>query len=219
MCRPRRWDVSKLALTFLALPLLIASLAAPSACAQGSGGWFGGLVGRNRNLGYYPYYGSNGAYGYGAGATRGFGYNIYGNYGVYGYPGSGIEGGASNPGYDPGYGGYPSYGGYGIAEVANRNLNSATPSARQRLLGIDEDPLVMPDGAKAMKVSKVFPGTAAEKAGLQAGDVIRSVNGYLTEQRGNLAWIIANATPNNELKINVQTAKDGQSHLITATLP
>jgi hypothetical protein len=176
-------------------------------------------MGRNRNLGYYPYYGSNGAYAYGAGATRGFGYNIYGNYGVYGYPGSGIEGGASNPGYDPGYGGYPSYGGYGIAEVANRNLNSATPSARQRLLGIDEDPLVMPDGAKAMKVSKVFPGTAAEKAGLQAGDVIRSVNGYLTEQRGNLAWIIANATPNNELKINVQTAKDGQNRLITATLP
>ena len=49
--------------------------------------------------------------------------------------------------------------------------------------------------------------------------MIRSVNGYLTEQRGNLAWIIANATPNNELKINVQTAKDGQNHLITATLP
>jgi serine protease Do len=68
-------------------------------------------------------------------------------------------------------------------------------------------------------VSKVYPGTAAEKAGLQAGDVIRSVNGYLTEQRGNLAWIIANATPNNELKINAQTAKDGQNHLITATLP
>ena len=49
--------------------------------------------------------------------------------------------------------------------------------------------------------------------------MIRSVNGYLTEQRGNLAWIIANATPNNELKINAQTVTDGQIHLITATLP
>ena len=48
--------------------------------------------------------------------------------------------------------------------------------------------------------------------------MIRSVNGYLTEQRGNLAWVIANATPNNELKITVQTAKDGQNHLVTATL-
>ena len=219
MRRPWRWGVSKFALTFLALPLLFTSLPPPSACAQGSSGLFGGLMGRNRNRGYYPYYASSGPYGYGAGATQGPGYNIFGNYGVYGYPGSGIEGGASNPGYDPGYGGYPSYGGYGIANVANRNLNTATPAARQRLLGIDEDPLVLPDGAKAMKVSKVFPGTAAEKAGLQAGDVIRSVNGYLTEQRGNLAWIIANATPNNELKLNVQTAKDGQNHLITATLP
>src|ERR1700733_13207628 len=181
MCRRRQGDVCRLASTWLVLTFLVASVSGPSAFAQGSGGWFGGLMGRNRGPGYYPYYGS------GAGPARGFGYNIYGNYGVYGYPGSGIEGGASNPGYDPGYGGYPSYGGYGIAEVANRNLNSAPPSARQRMLGIDEDPLVMPDGAKAMKVSKVFPGTAAEKAGLQAGDVIRSVNGYLTEQRGTLA--------------------------------
>jgi membrane-associated protease RseP (regulator of RpoE activity) len=209
MRRPQRGDVSKLALACLVLTFLVASLSGPSACAQGSGGWFGGLMGRNRNRGYYPYYGTSANYGY----------NIYGNYGVYGYPGSGIEGGASNSGYDPGYGGYPSYGGYGITNIANRNLNSAAPSSRQRLLGIDEDPLVMPDGAKAMKVSKVFPGSAAEKAGLQAGDVIRSVNGYLTEQRGNLAWIIANAAPNNELKIKVQTVKDAQNHLITATLP
>ncbi len=92
------------------------------------------------------------------------------------------------------------------------------PPPRQRLLGIDEDPLVLPDGAKAMKISKVFPGSPAEKAGLEAGDVIRSVNGYLTEQRGNLAWIIANAMPNNQLKIDVQKAKDGQNHQITATL-
>jgi hypothetical protein len=208
MRRPRQSDVSKLALTCLVLTFLVASLSGPSACAQGSGGWFGGLMGRNRNRGYYPYYGTSSPYGY----------NIYGNYGVYGYPGSGIEGGASNPGYDPGYGGSPSYGGYGFANIANTKLNTATSSPRQRLLGIDEDPFVMPDGAKVMKVSKVFPGTAAEKAGLQAGDVIRSVNGYLTEQRGNLAWVIANAMPNNELKITVQTVKDGQNHLVTATL-
>jgi membrane-associated protease RseP (regulator of RpoE activity) len=213
MCRRRQGDVSRLASTCLVLTFLVASVSGPSAFAQGSGGWFGGLMGRNRGPGYYPYYGS------GAGPAQGSGYNIYGNYGVYGYPGSGIEGGASNSGYDPGYGGYPSYGGYGIANLANRNLNSSPPSPRQRLLGIDEDPFVMPDGAKAMKVSKVFPGSAAEKAGLQAGDVIRSVNGYLTEQRGNLAWIIANATPKNELRISVQTAKDGQNHIVTATLP
>jgi serine protease Do len=79
--------------------------------------------------------------------------------------------------------------------------------------------VVIAGGVKAMKVGKVYSGTAAEKAGLKDGDVIRSVNGYLTEQRGNLAWVIANATPSNELKLKVQTAKDGRTHEITANLP
>ena len=64
-----------------------------------------------------------------------------------------------------------------------------------------------------------LPGNGRGQSWSQVGDVLRSVNGYLTEQRGNLAWIIANATPNNELKLNVQTAKDGQTHEIAATIP
>lgn len=199
----RQWD-SRLAMRIFAVAVVMGSTSGRSAFAQG-GGIFGGRFNTSgyANRGYYPYYGPAGSYP---------GYNIYGNFGVYGYPGSGPEGGASNSGYDPGYGGYPSYGGYGIIS----RPTVATPP--RRLLGIDEDPIVLADGAKAMKVGKVFPGTAAEKAGLQVGDVIRSVNGYLTEQRGNLAWIIANATPNNDLKITVQTARDGQTHVITATL-
>jgi hypothetical protein len=209
----------KLELTAFVVALAMGGLSGSSAFAQGGGGLFGGIfrggpnMGGYGNRGYYPYYGSGPA-------NSGYpGYNIYGNYGVYGYPGSGIEGGASNSGYDPGYGGYPSYGGYGII---NPPTNAApavgSPPTRRRLLGIDEDPVVIDNGIKAMKVGKVYPGTAAEKAGLQTGDVIRSVNGYLTEQRGNLAWVIANAAPNNELKLNVQAAKDGQTRLIMAKL-
>ena len=70
-----------------------------------------------------------------------------------------------------------------------------------------------------MKVANVYPGTAAERAGLQVGDVIHSINGYLTEQRGNLAWIIANAAPNNTLTMNVRTASDGKEHTVTAQIP
>lgn len=190
------------------------SMSGTMAFAQGGGGIFGRGFSTSgyANRGYYPYY----SY---AGATPI--YNLYGNYGVYGYPGSGIEGGASNSGYDPGYGGYPSYGGYGLVNSSPVTAPAFgapnTAPVQQRLLGIDEDPVVVGDGVKAMKVAKVYPGTAAEKAGLQAGDVIRSVNGYLTEQRGNLAWIIAR-TPGNELKLTVQAAKDGQSHQITAIL-
>jgi hypothetical protein len=204
-----RWNCAKLEVTAILFALAIGAASGSSAFGQGGGGLFGGVFRGNR--GYYPYNGTGAGYP---------GYNIYGNYGVYGYPGSGIEGGQSNSGYDPGFGGYPSYGGYGIntrLPYATRSVGA--PATQRRLLGIDEEPVVVADGVKGMKVGKVYPGTAAEKAGLQAGDVIRSVNGYLTEQRGNLAWVIANAMPKNELRLDVQTVKDGQTHLITATLP
>ena len=70
-----------------------------------------------------------------------------------------------------------------------------------------------------MKVSRVYPGTAAEKAGLKPGDVIRSINGYRTEEPGNLAWIIANAAPDKVLKMIVRTADDAKEHTITVQLP
>ena len=70
--------------------------------------------------------------------------------------------------------------------------------AQGRFLGIDEEPVKLPDGRRGMKITNVYPGTAAQRAGLQVGDVLVSINGYLTEQRGNLAWIIANAAYRNQ---------------------
>ena len=69
-----------------------------------------------------------------------------------------------------------------------------------------------------MKITNVYADTGAANAGLQIGDVLISVNGYLTEQRGNLAWIIANATPGNDLKLVVRTVKDGKDHTVMATI-
>ena len=79
----------------------------------------------------------------------------------------------------------------------------ANSTARGRSIGIDEEPVVDADGRKGIKVINVLPGTAAEQGGLHAGDVIYSINGYLTTQRGNLAWIIANAASDNVLHMNV----------------
>jgi S1-C subfamily serine protease len=86
-------------------------------------------------------------------------------------------------------------------------------------LGITEQPVVDANGKRGMKVETVYPGTPAQQAGLKVGDVIQSVNGYMTETPGNLAWIIANATPDNVLKLNVRSASDGKVHLIAANLP
>ena len=54
-----------------------------------------------------------------------------------------------------------------------------------------------------MKITKVYPGSAAERSGLHEGDVIHSINDYATQQRGNLEWIYVNAAPNNILKMQV----------------
>ena len=185
----------------------------------GFGGFYPGFYG------YYPYgyglgYGGYGGLGYGGlgyGGYGGLGYGGYGDMG-YGYPGYGYATNASP--YSPYGANMPASGGFGYnAAYVAPAPGTATPGMQRRYLGIDEEPMVGSDGSKAMKISNVYPGTAAEKAGLKVGDVLRSVNGYLTEQRGNLAWIIANATPNNELKLNVQTAKDGKTYQIVATLP
>jgi hypothetical protein len=58
----------------------------------------------------------------------------------------------------------------------------------------------------------------AEAAGLHAGDVLRSSNGYRTEQPVNLAWIIAHASPDHSLKRSVRSAKDGEVRTISAPL-
>jgi S1-C subfamily serine protease len=97
-------------------------------------------------------------------------------------------------------------------------MTTPNPGAA-RDLGIDADVSADARGTRGLKVSKVNSGSAAEKAGLQVGDMIYSINGYFTEQLGNLTWIIANAAPDGALKMKVRAARDGQMHTLTAELP
>ncbi len=109
--------------------------------------------------------------------------------------------------------------GYSLAERTPVTIGVLPLPVRGRYLGIDEEPVVNANGTGGIKVTKVHPGTAAEKAGLHVGDIIYSVNGYLTTQRGNLAWIIAKAAPGNILNMKVRTATDGKEQTIKAQLP
>ena len=189
-------------------------------------GHMGGL-GYGNHLGY-----GYGGYGLGYGGF-GTGYGLgYGGYGGYGYPyGAGYGYGDPYYGYNSGYGyGYPNYsnayypapaGGvtYSSAYVAPTTSAANTVTLPQgRYLGIDEEPIVEASGRRGMKVTNVYPGTAAQRAGLRTGDVIYSINGYLTEQRGNLAWIIANAAPANQLTMNIKRSVDGQERAVTAEI-
>jgi hypothetical protein len=109
--------------------------------------------------------------------------------------------------------------GYSLAERTPVTVGVLPLPFRGLYLGIDEEPVADANGVRGMKVTKVHPGTAAEKAGLHAGDIIYSINGYLTTERGNLAWIIAKAAPGNILNMKVRTVNDGKEQTIQAQLP
>jgi hypothetical protein len=175
------------------------------------GGFYPGFLGFGLGgLGYgglgYGGYGGYGGLGYGGyGGYGGLGYGGYGGYrygsgylyGPYLYGGYGT--GASGYGY-PGYG-YSTMYSYPIT-AANSNVVARTNGP---FLGINEQPMADANGA-GMKVTHVYAGSAAERAGLKVGDVIHSINGYNTQAYGNITWIIQNASPGGTLNMNVRHA-------------
>ncbi|MGP0067843.1 MAG: PDZ domain-containing protein [Isosphaeraceae bacterium] len=93
---------------------------------------------------------------------------------------------------------------------------SSTPAGN---LGFEQEAVVQADGSRALKITSLVPETIAANAGLHSGDIILSINGYRTEQAGNLTWIMNHAVSNNALMMNVINAKDGKEHTVTLRLP
>jgi hypothetical protein len=96
---------------------------------------------------------------------------------------------------------------------------SAAKVTTAREFGIDEEPIVEPEGVRGMKVTAVYPGTLAQQAGLVPGDIIRSLNHYLTIVPGDLDQILAYATPASELTFYVRKLSDGRAHAVTVRQP
>jgi PDZ domain len=96
--------------------------------------------------------------------------------------------------------------------------SSTTEITRVGVLGINVQPIKESEALTGMRILKVDAGGAAEKAGLREGEVIRWANGYLTTERGNLAWIIANAAPDKTLRMNVRSAAGGE-RTVTISIP
>ena len=67
----------------------------------------------------------------------------------------------------------------------------------------------LPDTIGAM-VSKVVPGTPAEKAGLENGDVIREVNGQTVIDRPQLRLLISQMEPGTEATLKVLRSERGR---------
>jgi serine protease Do len=120
----------------------------------------------------------------------------------------------------------------GLASQGDQGLNFAIPintakQAAQTLmskgngavvstkayLGISVDSLNTTKGAA---VSQVQPGTPAEKAGLQAGDVITAVNGTTLNGSTTLGTVLGTFKPGDTVTLTVD--RNGQTQTLTATL-
>ncbi len=120
----------------------------------------------------------------------------------------------------------------GLASQGDQGLNFAIPintakQAAQTLmskgngavvstkafLGVQVDSL---NTAKGAAISKVEAGTPAEKAGLQAGDVITAVNGTTLNGSTTLGSILVTLKPGDTVTLTVD--RNGQTQTLTATL-
>ncbi|MGI8884381.1 MAG: DegQ family serine endoprotease [Pyrinomonadaceae bacterium] len=94
---------------------------------------------------------------------------------------------------------------------------------RRGMLGINIQTLT-PETAQALElketsgviISNVTPGSAAEKAGLKRGDVVKAINGERIEDNNVLRNKVAGTIPGNQIKLTV--VRDGAEQEFTATL-
>jgi S1-C subfamily serine protease len=64
------------------------------------------------------------------------------------------------------------------------------------------------DASKGAVVSQVLPGSAAEMAGLAAGDVITAIDGHAVSDAAELRRLIGNLAP--QTKVHVTALRDGR---------
>jgi serine protease Do len=96
-------------------------------------------------------------------------------------------------------------------KVEHARLGVAVQEVNQALA--DSFGLDRPEGAL---VSSVEKGSPADRAGLQAGDVIRGVNGHAVVASGDLPAVISQATPGEQVALDVW--RQGKKVQVTAKL-
>jgi S1-C subfamily serine protease len=99
-----------------------------------------------------------------------------------------------------------------VAQSVMSKGNGAVVNSKS-YLGVSVDPLASTKGAT---VSKVQPGTPADKAGVQAGDVITAVNGTTLNSTTTLGGILSTLKPGDTVTLTVN--RNGNTQTLTATL-
>jgi len=125
----------------------------------------------------------------------------------------------------------PSRGNIGIGFAVPINLASTvmhslieTGSVSRGYLGVqsqtltadDAEALGLPRDTKGVTITDVTPGSAAEKGGLERGDVILSVNGKSVAALRDLRIYIAQTPPGSKVKLTI--SRDGKEKQMDVTL-
>src|SRR5699024_4372995 len=84
------------------------------------------------------------------------------------------------------------------------------PVSREAMAGFD-----LPDTRGAL-VSSIQPGSPAEDAGIEVGDVIRSVDGTAIVQASDLPPIVGNMAPGT--KVRMEVFREGRPRNFDVTL-
>jgi S1-C subfamily serine protease len=115
-----------------------------------------------------------------------------------------------------------------IGEYGTSNATAANPPATSPTnpvppasdtLGMMFEPSTETGKTPGLKITSIAVIGVIGKAGLRIGDVLVSINGYVTQKMTDPEWIILNASPDKVLKMNVRFASDGKDHAITVPLP
>jgi hypothetical protein len=91
----------------------------------------------------------------------------------------------------------------------------AAGEVQPRILGVVADPVSVGNRV-ALKVNEVMPGSPAQAAGIEAGDVILDANGAATTTPEQLAAAVRKS--GNVLKLNVRNVRTGESVPVNVNL-
>lgn len=97
-------------------------------------------------------------------------------------------------------------------------------SVKRGALGVQIEPLTKDqaeyfdfnDGTNGVLINQVFPGSAAEKAGLKVGDIVTKIDGKPTTDGNSLKTMIAKHAPGDSVELTV--FRQGKTRTFTATL-
>jgi len=106
-----------------------------------------------------------------------------------------------------------------VTDIAGQIVKTGhVTNSHRAALGVIVQPVTGPDGQPAgAGIVTVTPGGPAAKAGLQAGDVITSVNGTATPDTETLAAVLAGLQPGQQVTVSL-TKADGSTTTVTVTL-